>query len=266
MPFLALLTRDGEVERAIRRPLEDAHVVARAGSWERLGHLVRERPVTAAILDEDGLPAVGGAAGALADLRARFPSLPVVLVARPDTDPFALLRLGRAGLDQLLLIRVDDLDHEVPETVARGLRYAPEALVTRAVSPYLPARVLKAVRLAMEGVQRRWSAPALARKVGLTQPHLSVCLKAAGLPSAGHLLIWARLLHAARWLPDPGRSAESVSRQLDYSSGAAFRRMLRNYADATPTQVIEAGGFPFLLDRFVARCGLGEARADRSVA
>lgn len=266
MPFLALLTRDMDLERTVRRPLESRHVVAKAGGWDRLLHLLRERPVTGALLDERALPAIGGTAGALADLKARFPSVPLVLVAGPEMDPFALLRLGRAGVDRLLLVRIDDLERDAAPIVAKALAHATDALVTRASSPYLPARVLVALRLAMEGVQLRWSAGTLAYRVGLSRPHLSVCLKAAGLPSAGHLLVWARLLHAGRWLADPGRSAESVSRQLDYSSGAAFRRALRSYAGATPTEVVEAGGFPFVLDRFLRRCGLGRTHADRSVA
>lgn len=266
MPFLALLTRDPDVERAVRRPLEHRHVVARAGNWDRLGHLIRERPVTCALLDEACLPLFAGTAGSVADLKARFPSLPLILVARPETDPFALLRLGRAGIDRLVLVRVDDLERDAEEVVAKALTHSTDALVTRAVSPYLPARVLGALRLALEGVLHRWSAGTLACRTGFSQPHLSVCLKAAGLPSAGHLLVWSRLLHAGRWLADPGRSAESVSRQLDYSSGAAFRRALRSYTGATPTEVVEAGGFPFVLDRFVLRCGIADEGEGRSVA
>ncbi len=261
MPFLALLTRDVDVERAVRRPLQDRHVVARAGGWDRLVHLVRERPVTCVMLDESALPRVGGTAGAVAELRSGFPSLPLILVARPDTDPFALLRLGRAGVDQLILVRVDDLETEVVAAVSRALRVGTEALVTRALSPYLPARAMGAVRLSLEGVQRRWTAGSLADQAGLSRPHLSVCLKASGLPSVGHLLVWARLLHAGRWLADPGRSAESVSRQLDYSSGAAFRRALRHYTGATPTEVVEAGGLLYVLDRFLRQCGVARSRA-----
>jgi AraC-like DNA-binding protein len=135
------------------------------------------------------------------------------------------------------------------------------------VSPYLPPRALGALRMAMEGVQRTWTTGGLARVMGLSRPHLSVCLKAAGLPSAGHLLVWSRMLHAGRWLADPGRTAESVSRQLEYSSGAAFRRALRGYTGATPSQVRASGGLPFVLDRFMALCGLGgRRRDDRSVA
>ena len=121
--------------------------------------------------------------------------------------------------------------------------------------------------MALDGVHTRPSADDFARRLGLSRPHLSVCLRAAGLPSAGHLLVWARLLHAGRWLADPGRSAESVSRQLDYSSGAAFRRALTAYLGATPTQVARAGGLPFVLERFLRRCGLGRADRDgRSAA
>ena len=259
MPFIALLTRDVDVERAVRRPLHERHVVARAGGWERLIHLIRERPVTCVLLDETALPRSAGAAGAIAELRGAFPSLSLILVARPEMDPFALLRLGRAGVDRLILVRVDDLERDVEEVVAKALALSTEALVARAVSPYLPARALRAVRLSMEGVQHRWNAGGLARTAGLSRPHLSVCLKAAGLPSVGHLLVWARLLHASRWLTDPGRSAESVSRQLDYSSGAAFRRALRSYAGVTPTEVVEAGGLRFLLDRFLVHCGIRSA-------
>lgn len=266
MPLISLLTRDPDVERAVRCPLEERHVVARTGSWERLLHLVRERPTTVAFLDEASLPLVGPVAS-VGELKKRFPSVGVILVARPALDPYKLLQLGRAGVDRLVLVRVDDLEVAAVESAAKALSNSTEALVTRAVSPYLPPRVLGAVRMALEGVQRRWTTGGLAQVMALSRPHLSVCLKEFGLPSAGHLLVWSRLLHAGRWLADPGRTAESVSRQLEYSSGAAFRRALGAYTGATPSEVRAACGLPFVLDRFLAQCGLGgHQRDDRSVA
>ena len=267
MPFVSLLTRDPDVERSVRRPLEGRHVVARAGSWDRLLHSLRERPATCAVLDEADLPALARPAGALAELRARFPSVSVVWLARPAADPLDLLRLGRAGVDRLLLVPVDDVERDVSDAVARALGRGTAALVTREVSPYLPPRSLAAVRMALDDVHRRPSADGLAGSLGLSRPHLSVCLKSSGLPSVGHMLVWARLLHAGRWLSDPGRSAESVSRQLDYSSGAAFRRALKVYLGATPTQVADRGGLSFVLERFLRRCGLGPGyRRGRSAA
>lgn len=267
MAFVSLLTRDPQVERAVRRPLEDRHVVALCGGWERLLHSIRERPATCAILDEAYLPPLGRPSGALAELRRRFPSVAVVWLARPVSDPRDLLRLGQAGVDRLLLVPVDDVERDVGASVGRALGRGTEALVTRQVSPYLPARSLAALRLALDDVHRRLPADDFAGRLGLSRPHLSVCLRAAGLPSAGHLLVWARLLHAGRWLADPGRSAESVSRQLDYSSGAAFRRALRAYLGATPTRVAREGGLAFVLERFLRLCGLdGPDRQGRSAA
>jgi AraC-like DNA-binding protein len=267
MAFVSLLTRDPQVERAVRRALELRHAVALSGGWDRLVHSVRERPVTCAVLDEAYLPPLGRPAGALAELRARFPSVSVVWLARPVADPRDLLYLGRAGVDRLLLVPVDDVERDLGGSVGRALGRGTEALVTREVSAYLPARSVAAVRMALDDVHRRRSADDFARRLGLTRSHLSVCLRAAGLPSAGHLLVWARLLLAGRWLSDPGRSAESISRQLDYSSGAAFRRALKAYLGATPTQVTQGGGLTFVLERFVRRCGLDRhGRHGRSAA
>lgn len=267
MAFVTLLTRDVDVERAVRRPLEERHVVARTGAWDRLLLTIRERPVTCAILDEAYVPKLRRPSGVVSELRVRFPSIPVLWLARPGADPFDLLGLGRAGVDRLLLIPVDDIEREVGPGVARALGGGAEALVTREVSPYLPPRPLGALRMALEAVHRRPTADELAARLGLSRAHLSLCLKGYGLPSVGHLLVWGRLLHAGRWLTDPGRSAESVSRQLDYSSGAAFRRALRGYVGATPTEVTEGGGFDFVMDHFMARCGLRRwGRDGRSAA
>jgi AraC-like DNA-binding protein len=267
MAFLSLLTRDVEVERAVRLCLQDRHVVARSGEWARLIVTLRERPATCVILDDGCVPALGRPTGSVAHLRAHFPSLPVIWLARPGADPFDLLRLGNAGVDRLLLLQVDDVAGEVQRSVARALGTGTAALVTRHLSPYLPPRSMVAVRKALDLVHRRPSADELAAAMGLSRPHLSVCLKEYGLPSTGHLLVWARLLHAGAWLSDPGRTAESVSRQLEYADGAAFRRALRNYVGGTPTEVIQAGGLACVLDSFLKACGFGGiGRNDRSAA
>lgn len=267
MAFVALLTRDVGVERAVRGALTHHHVVARSGRWERLLNTIRERPVTCVVLDEGDVPALGRPAGAAAELRERFPSVAVVWLSRPHTDPHDLLALGRVGVDRLLLVAVDDVPRGVGESVAQALGRGTEALVARSLSPYLPPRPMAALRLALREVHRRPKADEVAGWMGLSRPHVSVCLKERGLPSLGHLLVWARLMHAGRWLTDPGRSAESVSRQLDYANGAVFRRALRQYVGATPTEIIQGGGFPFVLNRFMLRCGMGHTgRNDRSAA
>jgi AraC-like DNA-binding protein len=259
MPLVAVLTRVSEAEQAVRQSLEGVQTVAVARSWDRLLWLVRERPVTVAVLDSEALGGDLPEDVAVGDLRRRFPSLATVFIARPHTDPISLFRLGRAGIGGLVLLAADSLSAGVADAMREALRNGTEAIVARAVSARVPPRESAAVRMALEGVQQGWGSEELAEQLGLTRPHASVRLRACGLPSTGHMLLWAKLLHAGRWLADPGRTGESVSRQLEYSSGAAFRRALRTYVGLTPSQVKSLGGLKPILDRFLDACGLGDS-------
>jgi AraC-like DNA-binding protein len=221
-----------------------------------LQRLIRERPITAVGLDASAIGSGRSPEEALGELFTRFPNLGLIVFSPHHTDPVRLFRLGRARIPNLILLGVEDLGRAVP----RALRHASElgagACVARALSPYLPARELEVVRCAMDGVHRCWNADEFAARLGLSRPFLSERLKECGLPSTGHLLTWSRLLHAGFWLEEPGRTAESVSRQLEYSSGAAFRRALKVYSGATPTEVTQQGGLQFVLRKFVESCGL----------
>ena len=267
MALITVLTRDPKVLQAVLGPLLDTHSVAATRSWARLAWLVRERPATVLVLDSGALPVHLTEDAAVGELRRRYPSVAALLIVRPGADPVSLFRLGRAGLSSLVLLPVDALAGDVARAMRTVLMKGTGSFVQRAVSPYLPRRESWAIRVALEAVQRGWRTEELAARLGLTRAHLSVRLKNVGLPSAGHLLIWAKLLHAGGWLTDPGRTAESVSRQLEYSSGAAFRRTLRTYLGATPTEVREGGGLRLVLPRFLDACGLGGTVVfDRSVA
>lgn len=268
MPLLTVFSGAPDIYQALREPAADSLAVAAARSWEGLLRLVRERPTTAAVVDSAALPRHLSEEEAVGELRRRFPSLGVVFVSRPHVDPVSLFRLGRAGIRSLVLLPLDELSgQDLATAVWSALESSTEAHVTRTVSPYVPERASRALRLALEGVQRGWSTEDLSRAVGLTRAHASVRLKACGLPSVGHLLTWAKLLHAGRWLSDPGRSAQGVSRQLEYSSGAAFRRALRTYAGMRPSEVKASGGLAPVLACFLDACHIPySVHRDRSVA
>ena len=267
MPLITVLTRDPSLREAVRALLGADHDVAGTRSWNRLLSLVRERPVTAVVLDSAAVSDEREPDEAVADLRRRFPSLATIFVQRPRLDPLALFRLGRAGIDSLALVQLDGLSSGLRQAMARCARWSTEAQVVRSVGGRLPAQQTAVVRLALSGVQLGWCANDLAERTGLTRAHLSVRLKSCGLPSVGHLLLWAKLLHSGRWLTDPARSAESISRQLEYSSGAAFRRALHNYVGRTPTAVKQGGGLPVVLRRFLDVCAVGDRlRVNGSVA
>ncbi len=267
MALIPVLSPDARLAEVVSEATSDRHVVARSTSWDRLQWLVRERPATGVVLDTGGLPAVPEPDEAIADLRRRFPSLGLVLVFRPHADRIMLLRLGRASITNLEVIPAGGVRQEVARALAKAEVAGVRATVLRALGIRMPPPQRNVVRAALEGALLGWKTDALAEWAGWTRPHLSVRLKEAGLPSAGSLLLWARLLHASHWLAESGRSAESVSRQLGYANGPVFRRALRNYLGATPTQVVEQGGLDFALRLFLDECGLGDSvRETLSVA
>lgn len=268
MALIPVLTRDPRVAGVAIDVVGDRSMVARTSSWDRLVWLVRERPVTSVVLDSAALPDVAPEPDErLADLRRRFPSLGCVLVSRRGTDRLILLRLGRAAIANLELLQLEDVRVELARALARSAGHGTRSLVLRAVGARLPLAERQVLRAALDGALLGWKTDQLATQSGWSRAHLSVRLKASGLPSAGHLLLWAKLLHAGHWLSEPGRSAESISRQLEYANGPVFRRALRNYLDATPTEVRERGGLSFVLERFLDVCGLDDSlRAELSVA
>jgi AraC-like DNA-binding protein len=250
--------------------LQDAagsdHRILATPSWAGLIRLIRERPVTSAALDELTLSSEHAPEEALSDLGLRFPNLGLVLVSRRHTDPLRLFRLGRLAIPNLILLGAEDVNRAVPRALLRASERGATARVIRVIAPYLPRWGLEAVRVAMEGIHHRWSADRFAAAVGFSRAFLSERLKACCLPPTGHLLIWVRLFHAAFWLEEPGRTGQSVSRQLEYSSGAAFRRALKLYTGATPSEVARGGGLTFVLERFVRTCGLARSGVDASAA
>jgi AraC-like DNA-binding protein len=173
-----------------------------------------------------------------------------------DRDPFTLFHIGKADIRNLVPLPAMELEQGLLKAIARAGEGGATAFVMRALSSLVPRRELQTVFLAMDSAHRRWSAEQMAEEVGLTRPYLSECFKRVGLPSVGHFLLWTRLFHAGHWLEEPGRTGESVGRQLEYSSGAAFRRALKLYTDSTPTRIRENGGLRLVFQAFLARNNL----------
>ena len=253
------------MEHRLTEVLEPRHSLVIGHSWGGVIRLIRERPTTGAIVDLEAVTPLPSSEAALANLRAQFPHLGLVLLVRRYRDPFTLFRLGRAGIRNLILLKLDDLESELNRALARAGEGGATALVTRFLSPYLPGRERRLAFLAMDSVHRRWSAEEMAREMALTRPFISERMKDFGLPSLGHFLLWTRLFHAGHWLEEPGRTGESIGRQLEYSSGAAFRRALKHYTGATPTQVRERGGAHLVLSHFLRRTRLPAPRSPSRV-
>lgn len=266
MALSAVVSRDREVCDRTRVALDPArHDLLVAPSLSFARRQLRERPVAVLLVDADCLPRPPRrAAASLQGLWRRFPSVPVGVVASAR-EPLLLHELGVVGLRHLLLreeggVRV--LAHLLHDLFGEGA----SARVVRRLSPVLGRPHLRIVQGALDLVHRRVDAETFAGVFGVTRPHLSRVLREVALPSTGHLLGWARLLHAGHWIPDPGRSGESVARQLEYANGSTFRRALRNYVGVTPTELATSGGLDVVLDALVRHTGLELPAAVQRVA
>lgn len=261
---MALASTDADVRERIRDALDRRwHDLLHTPSWEALPRTVRERPVSVLVVDLDLLPPEGPPA--LVGLRRDFPSLPVAILAR-RTDPYLLFELGKSRASQLVLLDAEGPRPELRRALERSLARSAPGMVVRQLAEMVSPDVLTVVRGSLELTHRCWSADRFARSFGLSRPVLSERLRASRLPATGHLMLWARLLHAGHWLPDPGRSGESVSRQLEYANGAVFRRALRSAMGLTPTGLAGAGGLWRVLQAFASEHALPPAFAKMSVA
>src|SRR5690606_24893095 len=137
-----------------------------------------------------------------------------------------------------------------------------ESTIAGGLAPLLDARLRpivgeegrELVRYAAEHIPDQIQVPALAAAFDMSVSTLERrCLK-WGLPTPGRLLLWLRVLYGLRWLLEPGRSVESVSYQLGYSSGAAFRRAIKATIGGRPTPLRSDRGLDRALDAFIAEC------------
>ncbi len=259
MALLALLTPCKSLPGRLEAQLLGEHDLASAASWERLTWLVRERPVSGAIVDAQSLCDRSGvpfehAFSRVDSLRRGFPSVGLLVLCRPRVQGEFLFRLGSDVSGPLRLFQESDPPPRLLTEVGHTLESSASRQVLAGLAPHVRGGDLETIRRVVGGLHFRWSAERFAASTGMTRPALSHRLKHRGLVSVGRLLLWSRLLHAGVWLCEPGRTADSVGRQLEYSSGAAFRRALKVHTGATPTQVIARGGLPFVLSSFVGVC------------
>ncbi|MFL5541947.1 MAG: helix-turn-helix domain-containing protein [Longimicrobiaceae bacterium] len=237
------------------------HTVRRAGGWAELAAWAAAPGAgRLAVVD----PYHGGrfAAAEVGRLRERSPALEVIALAdftrRAAAEAFTLALLG------------------VREIVCTS-DPAAAAKVAAALRAHLNRGAIEEVVAALAGVVppavHRWLAPVLlsgtgaesvtgfARAAHRSPRTLRRTLHGAGLPSPEELLAWRRLLHAARLLDD-GRSADSVARALDFSTGSALRKCLKRLTGLRPGELRRQGGFGALAALFLRRCRGGARRVE----
>lgn len=267
MSLITVLSPDDAVIDAVRAwPPLAAVTVARR--WERLDMLALDRPVTDVIFDGGAFDPGADVGRLISDFHHRFPSIGLTFISPGPLRGQDFLEVGKLMEGRGLYFPPrGDIGTGVLRGLTASARRSATGRLLQSVGRRLGQLERTILRTAMTAAILGWDAERFARHVGYSRPHFSARLKLCGLPSAGHLLLWAKLMHAGHWLADPGRTGQSVARQLDYANGATFRRALRSYVGATPTEVVANGGFYAVCHAFLDVCDLGDSLlGERSVA
>jgi AraC-like DNA-binding protein len=187
---------------------------------------------------------------AVRQLRAGFPSLPVLAYCDPSGGTSSIVDVVRAGAASLLLRGVDDTPARCRDAIMRARRSAIAERVFGELAPLLSNDGRVFLRYAIEHCATDVSVDQAARDLGVDRKTLTNWLARAGAPRAREFLSWVRLAVAAHLMSDPGRSAEHVAHMLDFPSGTALRNMVRRYVDVTTAELQQRGGAHLVLEAF----------------
>jgi AraC-like DNA-binding protein len=178
----------------------------------------------------------------LMNLRARFPRVPcVALFIEGASDSRWVLRLGGAGVTELVIC--NQLVPSVPLTNAL-IRCETDSLAVRVwkcagvqVEDALLAVVKPALRLAHAPI----SMLRLAAAARMHERTLRKYCDQHGFASPQWIIGWARLLTAAYYLDDAGRTVQDVAELLAFPSAASLANHVRRYTKSTPSTLRAAG-------------------------
>lgn len=182
------------------------------------------------------------------DWRDTF-DVPVIAIVRPVTDEVRLIaETVRAGVDEVVLLGVDDVAHRVMEVVQKR-----EALERSSIHGLLAdAADCGTVDLIETRVRdgRQVSAQGLARDAGVSERTLARRFALVGLPAPATILRWVRLLLTLEELRRARCSVTRATKHYGYSSNAAFRTTLRQLTGMSPSEARRPLGYQRALAAF----------------
>jgi AraC-like DNA-binding protein len=206
-------------------------------------------------IDTDGRPI----APTVEALRRLLPALPIIVHSSAD-DPEQRQELAALGLTRGLVVVDDQSDTNrflVTAQPVAGSRVhnATSALLdaVATIRPPLDPLVNTYTRTVIR--QSRWplGVTAVMKAIDETKRRtIEKQLRDANLPSAESLIGWTFALHAVWDLELPGASLSAIAQRLGFPTVSSLRSVFRNRVRLSPREVMRSGGFPYLLERFVA--------------
>lgn len=224
MALIVALLPDG-ADRDAWSAATAGHRTLWADDWRDLMARMKLEPAVAAVADLHAEPSKDGALRVLRFSR-KFPR--TALLAWGHLSGRDLFRLGKAGVFDV--VTATDIGNAV--LVSERVETATADHIARRVDEALGSRIdgdgRRLVQDAAARIPDGVQVPVLAESNGFSISTLERRCQDWGLTSPGRILLWLRIIYGLNWLQEPGRSVESVARQVGYSSGAAFRRAVKS--------------------------------------
>ena len=213
--------------------------LAIAHSWTELNAIIRQKPVTALILD----PAADGVMNvdAVVTIFKQYPTLPVIAYVVLNQASFgAITQLARHGLEDVLLHRFEDSPQVFRERVERASGNPLKRKLVDALLPQLsllPIVLGPIVEEVFDSPHRYSSAQDIALRAEMSTVRLYRHFGLAGLGSPKRLLRVAKLLQAFAYLRDRGYSVRDVAKKVGYRNPRLFGEHTIDVFALTPSRV-----------------------------
>lgn len=221
--------------------------------WHELRQVVRVTASALAIVDPYFRPAAGRG-GELTQIVRGFPSLAVILYGdfsgRPAQDIAELAELRPADI---ITMELDDQPQRLQASIRCAVQRNVLAEALLDLESRLGSNAYELVTQVLRRTDARLHTPELAAMLGLGRRTLERRLQRAGLPAPARLMMWCRLMHAARLLEDPGRTVENVAFALGFGSAAALCAALKRYTGFRSIQLRSRGAVSTVISAFVCR-------------
>lgn len=182
-------------------------------------------------------------------LRERFPNIPVIAVAMAGVSSMqAALRLSQLGVSDLLDanegLRADDVRAALSKTYSdatamRVWKQIEEEFARRGTA--FPDDLTTMMKRALRYAHEHLPASKLAALMQMHERTLRKFCETRQLPSPQSIAGWARLLLAALYIEERGRTFVSIARLLGYPTVGALRKQITRYTHRSPKQLRDAG-------------------------
>lgn len=182
-------------------------------------------------------------------LRRRFPNVPAVALYYPSTSScHAVLQLGAVGVTQIVTAEPTIQPFDLMTAFTRCHSDGVAIRLWRHCEFVLPDNMVTLLKAAIRLAHQPISGERLASAAGMPERSLRKYCAQEALLSPQWIVGWARLLVAAFYLDEPGRTVANVAELLEFPSACALRNQLKRYSNLASRQ-LRAGGTTALLAR-----------------